>query len=46
MDIVNLLIIYFDYKPEDAARIVLEYEKEGKIDDLYALINAKETAEL
>lgn len=43
MDIVNELIILYDYDPEDATRIVLEYEKQGKIDDLYAVINAKES---
>lgn len=43
MDIVNELIILYDYEPEDATRIVLEYEREDKVDDLYALIDAKKS---
>lgn len=41
MDIVNELIILYDFKPEDATRIVLKYEREGKVDELYALLHAK-----
>lgn len=43
MDIVNELIILYDYEPEDATRIVLEYEREDKVDDLYALVEAKKS---
>ena len=43
MDIVNELIILYDYDPDDATRIVLEYEREDKVDDLYALIDAKKS---
>ena len=41
MDIVNELIIFYDYKPDEATKIVLEYERENKVDDLYALLGAK-----
>ena len=41
MDIVNELILFYDYRPEEATKIVLKYEKENKVDDLYALLGAK-----
>ena len=41
MDIVNELILFYDYTPEDATKIVLKYEREKKVDDLYALLEAK-----
>ena len=41
MDIVNELILFYDYTPEDATKIVLKYEREKKVDDLYALLGAK-----
>lgn len=41
MDIVNELILFYDYTPEEATEIVLEYERDRKVDDLYALLGAK-----
>lgn len=41
MDIVNELILFYDYTPEEATEIVLKYERDKKVDDLYALLGAK-----
>lgn len=41
MDIVNELILFYDYTPEEATEIVLKYERGKKVDDLYALLGAK-----
>lgn len=44
MDIVNELIIFYDFRPEEATEIVLKYEKEKKVDDLLSALTAKKSS--